>query len=217
MASLARVLLALLAVACVVALTVACGSGDDSVRDDASGSEPVAAEDLPLVEIPTRWASANARDMQTLIASTGTVFIGEVTGVSQRITEVGAAPSGGPGRPAAVPISQFQVTVVQSLRGAPVAGESVVVEQPGGVTTRVDGSQARIVLEGDEPIQVGRTYLFFASARADGILTTAPFGRFVVGADGSLESPGAFSASGVARQLSGLSLEEAAAEVRNAR
>ena len=91
------------------------------------------------------------------------------------------------------------------------------MEQPGGVTTRVDGSQARIVLEGDEPIQVGGTYLFFASARADGILTTAPFGRFVVGADGSLELPGAFSASGVAKQLSGLSLEEAAAEVRNAR
>ena len=164
--------------------------------------------------------------MRALLASTGQAFVGEVTALaSERNVEIGsgsfADESDGPikrapGRQASVPISQFTVTVVRSLAGDLIAGQSVVLEQPGGVITRADGSQAQVVLGGDEPIQTGQTYLFFASSRADRVLTSSPFGRFAVQDDGSLAAPSHFSEVPVARQLAGLSVDEAASEVQNA-
>ena len=117
-------------------------------------------------------------------------------------------------RHASFPISVFQVKVVRSIVGDLTVGQSVALEQPGGLITRTDGSRARIVLEGDEPIQVGTRYLMFTYVRADGTLASSPFGRFIVGNDGSIAPLGKWASLPVARQLDGASVEEAAGEVQ---
>jgi hypothetical protein len=222
--SLGRFLAILFGAACVVAAVSACGSSGDSARNPDDGRNSVVADDVEVVEVPTHWASGNAADIKTLIASTGTVFVGEVRAVSQRTAQIGGelpggeatgANSGKPGgrQPASFPISTFEITVVRPLAGGLSAGQAVKLEQPGGVTTQTDGGQARIQLEGDEPLEVGRTYLIFASARADGVLTTAPFARFAVGEDGSLASLSEWADLPAARELSGASIDEAASEV----
>ena len=221
----------LLAAACVVAMVAGCGASGDSARNAEGGSNPEVAEELPVVEIPARWASANAQDMKTLITSSGTVFVGEVTGLSeQRTVELGGpAGDGGPStasnsvksaavrRQASIPISVFQVTVVRSLAGGLAAGETAALEQPGGVITRSDGSRARVAFEGDEPLTIGTRYLIFASVRGDGVLTSAPFGRFTVRDGGSIAPLEGWSGLPVARQLTGVNVDEAAGEVQNAR
>jgi hypothetical protein len=92
----------------------------------------------------------------------------------------------------------------------------VAIEQLGGVTTGPDGSQARIILEGDELLEAGRTYLFFASIGPDGTITSAPFARFAVGSNGSLAALPDWAHLGIAARLAGMSVEGAAAEVQNA-
>jgi hypothetical protein len=207
--------MALTAVA-VLAVAVACGSGEEQARNGDSGSNS-AVSDLPVVDVPARWASGNARDLPTLIASTGTVFVGEVVALSgQRTQTVGRGAATAEGPSADFPISEYQVTVRRSLAGGLAEGTSVTLEQPGGVTTGADGSQARIMLEDDEPLEVGQTYLIFGSLGEDGVLTTAPYGRFVV-ENGSISPLDGWAQLPVAEQLAGRSVEDAAAQVENAR
>ena len=230
-AFLGRVFPIWLAAACVVAVVAGCGSGADSVRNAESGRNSLVAEELPVAEIPTRWATANARDLNALIASSGTVFVGEVTGLrEQRTAELGD-PSGAGGsasgtnpgkegagrRQASIPISVFEVTVVRSLAGGLAEGETAALEQLGGVITRADGTRARVMLEGDEPLTIGARYLIFATVRADGVLTSAPFGRFKVSDGGSVAPLDGWSGLPVARQLDGVSVDEAAREVQSVR
>jgi hypothetical protein len=228
LASLGRVFPVLFTAACVVAVIAGCGSGGDSASNAEVGRDSEVTADAPVVEIPTRWASANARDMKTLIASTGTVFVGEVTGLSeQRTAQLGgptsagdASPGDNPGdagtgrRQASIPISVFEVTVVRSLAGGLAEGQTATLEQPGGVITRTDGSQARIILDGDEALTIGTRYLFFASVRGDGVMTSAPFARFTVRDDGSIAPLSEWSGLPVASQLTGVGLDDAAREVQ---
>jgi hypothetical protein len=199
----------------VLAVVFGCGSGDDSAQNADPGNNSVAS-DLPVNEVPTRWASGNARDLPTLIASTGTVFVGEVVALNgQRTQPVGRGAVTGEGPRANFPISEYQVVVRRTLVGGLQEGDSVRLEQPGGVTSGADGSRARIMLEGDEPFEVGVTYLIFGSLREDGVLTSSPFGRFVVD-NGSLKALEHWTDLPVARQLAGDSVEAAGREIQGA-
>jgi hypothetical protein len=220
----------LLSAAALVAVLAACGSSGDSDQDIQGGRNSPVVGDLTVVEIPTRWATANAQDMKTLLASSDAVFVGEVAGlIEQRNVEFGgptsaadAPPAANPGkdavaRRASVPISVFQVTIVRSIAGGLTEGQKASVEQPGGVITRSDGSQAQVVLDGDELLTPGTKYLFFASVKGNGALTSAPFARFTVRDGESLAPLDGWSGLPVARQLNDRSVDEAADTVRNAR
>jgi hypothetical protein len=212
----ARILTALLA-ACLTAVLAACGSVPDAERSPAG--------DVPVIRMPARWASANARDVQTLVSSTDAVFVGQVTALSgqrdEHIRPTQDAGEGDPdkpatGRPAGFPISIYDVLVQNSIHGSLAEGSVVVLEQPGGLSTGSDGSRAIVVLEEDELLEVGGTYLFFANVDADGVVTTAPFARFVVGGDGSITPLDEWRHLATAQRLESLGLEGAVQEVKSA-
>jgi len=217
----------LLACLCLSLLLAGCGSGAGSVRNQEPGRNALVPNDTPIVEVPARWASANARDVQTLVQTTDAVFVGEVTALTgQREERLGIIESESTGsnpprkpatrRPVDFPISVYEVLIQRSLAGAPAEGSDVVLEQPGGLITRADGSQARVILEGDEMLEAGRTYLFFASVKDDGVVTSAPFARFVVSDDGSLAPLKSWADLPAAQRLASLSVDEASIEVQAA-
>lgn len=215
----------LLACLCLSLLLAGCGSGADSVRNQEDGKNTLVPDPAPVVEVPARWASANARDVRTLVQTTDAVFVGDVTALTgQREERLGPAGNESAGsnpaqkpatrRPADFPISVYEVLVQRSLRGALAEGSTVVLEQPGGLTTRTNGSQATIILEGDQMLEAGSTYLFFANVQPDGAVTSAPFARFVVSNDGSLAPLESWADLPAAQRLASLSVEDAVVEVQ---
>jgi hypothetical protein len=180
--------------------------------DGGEGSDvPESRANLPVVEVPARWASAHASSLDSLIDNTGTVFVGKVTrSLGQREADVG---SGAPSK-AKFPISSFEIRVISPLRNGGRQGDLVVVEQPGGVVDQPSGKVVA-VLEGDEPLAVGKTYLFFSTTKESGALTSPPFGRFEMGNDGRAQALKSWGGSGVARALEGLTVSEASARVRS--
>jgi hypothetical protein len=170
------------------------------------------------IEIPTRWASANARDLRTLVAASDEVFVGRVVRLEGQ-TDQPVPGAGGVGerQPTTFPVSRFEVRVVRQATGGLGAGTMVIIEQAGGVTTQPDGTEARLILDGDEPLKVGATYLFFATRKPNGSLTAPPFGRLVVGASGRLDPVGPWSSLGAIQELTGLSPDEGAMRAEAAR
>ena len=180
--------LLILAAAGLSLFVFACGGGTDSPRD-AVPSEPAHSHeesDIPVVHVPTRWATGNASDLRSLVASSGTVFVGRVAGLKETRVEDPFGGAGSSGDRPSLPVSVFEVQVETSLAGEAAAGSTVIVEQVGGVLANPDGSRTRFVLGGDEPLAVGERLLFFAARKSNGSLTAAPFGRFEVSGDGTL-------------------------------
>ena len=208
-----------LALACFGLLVAACG-GSDSPSGDAGSAEPSAShgdDGIPVVHIPTRWATGNAADLRTLVATNGTVFVGRVTGLKETRLEDplgGAGPSSDRAR---VPVSVFEVKVDASLAGGARERSTVLIEQAGGVSLNLDGSHKLFVLGGDEPLAVGERYLFFATTKSNGNLTAPPFGRFTVSGDGTLLPSATWARLGAVQQLAGLRVEEARREIAEAR
>lgn len=228
-----------LALACALS-AFACGGDDDddgtaSVTATASGSTkpsrtlaaastatpdagssaaptvvPVPTPELELVVLPSTWASGVARDIPTLVGAAGQVFLGEVLRLKEQTEE----PQAGP-RPD-VPISSFEVRVDTVIAGTVSSGSLVTIDQVGGTTTQSDGTIVTLQLEGDEFLSVGARYLFFAANKSNGSLSSPPFGRFEVGADGTLQAIQYWVMVPVAIQLSGLTTEEALNEINAA-
>jgi hypothetical protein len=192
------------------------GGGTDSPPRSAAPSEPAHSHedsDIPVVHIPTRWATGNGNDLRTLVASSATVFVGQVAELKETRVEDpfgGAGPSGD--RPS-LPVSVFEVQVETSLAGEAAAGTTVIVEQVGGVLANPDGSRTRFVFGGDEPLAVGERHLFFAARKSNGSLAAAPFGRFEVSGHGTLATAPQWADLGVARELSGLRVDQAKREI----
>jgi hypothetical protein len=219
LASLGRFLPIAIAAVTVLAFVAGCGSGGDSAENADDGRNSSVAANVPVNDVPVRWASANARDLPTLLRSTGTVFVGRITALKGQHTQQigrGAVVPGSGGPSVSFPITEFEVTVVRSLQSGLEEGSSLALEQPGGLITRTDGTPGRIALEGDEPIDVGKTYLIFGSVRADGVLTTTPFGRFVV-ENGRASPPEGWEHLPAAKQIAGRTIDDVALEVENAR
>jgi hypothetical protein len=157
----------------------------------------------PVAEVPARWNTSSAVDVGTLARSTGTVFVGEV------------AAKAGQRQVSRFPVSTFSVAVTEPISGGLAIGDVVAVEQPGGNTQSSDGRTVLVALEGDRPISVGATYLFFATLREDGVYTTSPFARFDIGAEGRVSAPRPWVHLGAAAALDGAMAADALEMVRD--
>jgi hypothetical protein len=155
--------------------------------------------------MPARWAWGDAARLDTLTKSADVVFSGTVVRVEQRT--VGTASGGGDASGQAprfldLPLSEFELHVESVVSGNLTAGSAIVLQQLGGVETRPDGTQVRIMLNGDDPLRVGEKYLLFASFQKDGSMTAPPFGRMKVRADGSLVAEEGWGHLGALKELS---------------
>jgi hypothetical protein len=189
------------------AVLAACsgGSADNSAYQQDSGT---------VVEIPARWATDIASSVPALTEASDVVFVGRVVRpLPQRSERLPGRANGGTGTE--FPISAFEVAVESVMSGPLSAGASVVVEQPGGTRTGSDGAYT-VVLERDERIRPGQTYIFFATQKENGTLTAPPFGRFVIGQDGKVDAPDAWQELPASQELSGMDMAEAAAVIEGA-
>jgi hypothetical protein len=207
--------LLILAGAGLSVFVLACGRGGDATSGDAVPSDAATSHEdhIATAHIPTRWATGNAKDLRTLVATSGTVFVGRVTELKETRLEDpfgGAGPSGN--RPS-VPVSLFAVAVESAVAGGAATGSTVIVEQVGGVSAGQNGIPTQFVLGGDEPLAVGARYLFFATTGSSGNLTTAPFGRFEVSGDGTLAGAQQWADLGAISQLDGLRVDEARRQI----
>lgn len=208
---LAVLVLSLAASAVIVAERSTTSSSD-------SNSPPAAIE-----YVSARWASASARDLSTLLASSNAAFVGRVTqSLPQRLepAPVTAQPSPTSGDetgqrgPQGFPVSGFNVEVTTPLRGGLVSGQVIVVEQLGGEIVTADGTH-HVLLDGDSPITVGDVYLFFLRAKQNGTYSSPPFARFPV-QSGRITAPVGWEDVGVAGLLNNRSVADAQQEVADA-
>jgi hypothetical protein len=199
----------LAALAIMSALAVACGGSDSgSSSDHGVANEAAPAPGAPA-EVPTRWASAIANDLPSLLDSSDEVFVGRVTRVTGQRDEPAGAPR-------TFPITRYEVSVEQSISGTLTPGAAVVVEQGGGTIRSSDGTETRVILHGDEFLVPGASYLFFAGYKSNGTLAAPPFSRLRVAADGALHPLHHWASLGALQQLAGLSAVEAARAVGEA-
>jgi len=206
------------AVAGVSLFVFACGGGGaNAPGNGASSGDTTSAQgdELPTIELPSLWDSSSAASLETLIGSADVVFRGNVVALKGQRAALAqpADPSAPAPRWADLPVSQFEVRVESAVSGSLTAGTLMTFEQAGGVQTRADGSRVRIMLEGDQAVQVGATYLFFGSVREDGIIEAPPFGRMQVRADGSLAAEARWADVGALKQLSSMSVGDAEREI----
>ena len=198
----------------ITLLVVACGGegqGDGAGRNDANAVPGHASH---TQEVPTHWASGNAKDLRALLRTSDEVFFGRVTGVLGQ-SEVELPASIAKDR-VGLPITSFEITVERVMAGGLAPGASVVVEQVGGTIETSGGATMSIILQHDTLLLEGAEYLFFAAYKNNGKLSVAPFGRLQISADGSLEPLPVWSGLGALRQLTGLTASEAAARVGQA-
>jgi hypothetical protein len=216
-AKLSRLLI--LSVAVLSAFVFACGGGADDPEGGAPGGDTTLAqgEELPTIAMPARWATGDADRLDSLIASADAVFRGKVVALKGQRTTLSQPGGGEPGAPAPrfadTPVSQFEVSVESVLSGNLTPGTAVILEQLGGVEIRQDGTQVRIMLEGDEPIEAGQTYLFFGTFQEDGTIVAAPFGRMKVQPDGSLVAEAGWGHLGALAELSRRNLGDAERQI----
>jgi hypothetical protein len=197
-----------------------CGGGTD---EPTNGTQPgghhhsAHGHELPTIELPSLWDAGSADRLGTLIGSADVVFRGNIVtlkGQRTALSQPGGAESGAP-RPrwGDMPVSQFEVLVESVVSGSITPGTSVTLEQLGGVQTGPDGTRVRLMLEGDEPIEVGQTYLLFGSFQDDGSLVVAPFGRMKVGPHGSLAAEPGWEHLGALADLSRRNLGDAERQI----
>lgn len=106
------------------------------------------------------------------------------------------------------------MTVETQFKGA-FDDAQTVVEQIGGLIEE-DGEDVLVILEGDEPLVVGATYLFFSIEKANGAVNTPPFGRYVVGSDGTVEPLEDWRDLALSQQLQALSSDKLQELIQNA-
>jgi hypothetical protein len=153
----------------------------------------------------------------TLTAESDLVFVGTVSAELEQRSEAAGRLQEIEGSEG-FPISRFVVSPEQVVSGglSRTMTDTVIIEQPGGEMTRSDGTVVEVSLEGDEPLEVGRQYLFFASAKENGTLAAPPFGKLpIVG--GAIVAPEGWATIGAVQQLAGLQMSAALAEVEDVR
>jgi len=197
-----------LVLAASIAVLVGCAEagpengGSDTIH---SGSH-LGAGGAQVVAVPAHWAWGDAERLGTLIGSADVVFTGTVVALEGQ-RPVLSQPGGGGSeastpRWANIPVSQFEVRVESAISGNLTPGSAVTVEQIGGVETRPDGTQVRLMLHRDQPLQLGEKYLFFGSFQEDGSIVAPPFGRMKVGPDGRLVAEASWEHLGALAELS---------------
>lgn len=188
-----------------VIAAVALISLDDNDDGSATPSPTATASPTPSINVRTLnvdWASDNADTLQRLVGSSTHVFIGEVL----ELTGIRLENLSGRGDPIEVPVSIFDVSVETQFKGS-FNDALAVVEQLGGIIEE-DGEDLLVVLDADEPLQPGTTYLFFSIEKDNGTLNTPPFGRFVVQPDGTVQPLDDWKDLSLSQQLQALSADK---------
>lgn len=186
-----------------------------------AASESLGNDEIQVIEVGTRWASAKYPDATALIEASDAVFVGRVTRlVGQReepMGRIGPDPNqetlpGGKPTPRNTsskpfPMSLYEVSVDASLSGLQEVA-SVIVEQAGGLTTNSDGTQVILVLEDDELLLPDHTYLFFAqrSESDQSDFLTSPLTRLELQPDGKFKTVAPWQYLDSLREFSGLSI-----------
>jgi hypothetical protein len=189
--------LACLALAALVLAGCATSADEQAHERDADG--------LPIEHIPVRYATALADDPETLADSMDAVFAGEVIGVLEQ-----RSVSAGEGDERPLPLSVFVIRVDASA-GEPAVGSVVEFEQLGGVADTANGP-VHVVLEGDELLAVGQSYVFVARQDGPATFSASAFARFPV-EEGRLAAPKGWEETGAAQALAGLTVDEAIARL----
>jgi hypothetical protein len=176
-----------------------------------------------------RWPALNAESLEALVSAYDTILIGRVTGVRVEYEPVPTGPVASPefpdGNPKAsssppafesTPESIYIVAVERVIRSArPEDSETASVYQRGAL---VDGVAYQV--SDDSLLDVGTTYLFFVEDLLPQLgldmYSGAPFGRYVVGDGSIMVSDSAWSDAPAVRELDGLSLSDAIAEIEAA-
>jgi hypothetical protein len=167
----------------------------------------------PYVEVVgVRWATASGASVPALVSSSDAVFTARVTAELPQREETLPGPPDRPTEARTFPVSRFEAAVESASAGT-VPGGTVVIEQAGGEDP---GDGHTVVLEGDEPMVVGQTYMFFATQKENGSWATTPFGRFAVREDGALEVAEEWRALPASQALAGQQLAVAEGRVRSA-
>lgn len=192
----------LLVVAVLGLLWAGCGSEQDSPRPE-----------VEVVTITARWATEGAQSLDGLLESNPLVFVATVEG--QRVR---AHSRGGPDEPAKspvqvldnLPISLFSVRVERSWSPDLSVGETVIVQQVGGMLNRSDGSHVEIRIDTDSPLSEGTTYLFFSqrSPSQPDHLVTWPFARLELDATAKFRPLEGWRDFGGVHELAGLGPNE---------
>jgi hypothetical protein len=173
-------------------------------------------------EVSVQWAVGNASSVGRLVATSDAVVVGTVTELAEQkdlpiIPGVDAESAPVPGKPSvemsAFPVSVFRVQVDDAVFGA--TQDELFVTQAGGLYVAGNGQQRRVILDEDEPLVVGETYVFFLSERADGTYSSPPFARYVVDG-GRLAAIGGWGDFAGVESLQGLATSEVAEEVHSA-
>jgi hypothetical protein len=184
----------------ILLLLAACGSA----ANEAPQSADIDADGIPIARVAARYTTALAADLDTLVASTDTAFVGEVVGTNGQRHLTFADTNRG------IPITTYLVRVDES-NGDPAAGSTVEVEQFGGVIQTSDGNDVRVVLDLDSPMYAGDTYLFIANEDG-GTFTASAFARFPI-QNGRVAAPAAWEQSGASVALAGATVDEAMEKV----
>ena len=190
--------------ALTLALFSACGGGGSN--DEATSDDP------QVIEVPTRWASGNANDLASLVATSDEVFTARVerlAGTREEGILGGTGESTGGKRGSTFPITSYDITITRSFVGDRAVGSAATLEQAGGVSA---DTGARMMLENDPPVEVGKEYLFFATVTDAGALTTPPYGRLEVG-PGRLTAVGPWGELGALKQLADVSADNLGGEI----
>jgi hypothetical protein len=184
-------------------LAVACSGG---------GAQP----EPEVVHVGARWAFDPSADVSALATSSDIVFVGKIESVSGQRYEnsylQGAVSNPIPGKPTpdltrGFPVTAFNVSVSEALSGDVVAGQQITIEQPGGLTTGPDGNEVVVLLEGDEPVEVGGTYLLFVQRKPNGSYNTPPYARFAMN-EGSFQAIASWSGFPAAETIEGVDIAQ---------
>ncbi|MEX0684253.1 MAG: hypothetical protein WD472_12460 [Dehalococcoidia bacterium] len=196
---------------------VACSGSSDQTSDDPT--------DYEVREVPARWSTAQASDLRTLVSSSDVVFVGTVvTRAGQADAPLGPTSSGEAAqfaqqpvtRQAGFPVSKFDVEVTKAIVGALTEGDALVIEQPGGFVSGADGVRSLLVLEGDQPLEPGVSYLIFATLKPNGAYASAPYARMRI-AHNDVSAGETWRHLPAVAQLEGQRLDQAIAEISDAR
>jgi hypothetical protein len=163
-----------------------------------------------VVEVHTRWATAHASSVESLTEFSDAVFVGRVTRLAGQREEPPP-----PGARGSFPISRYEVAVQTAVSGPVEPGSTLVMEQSGGMVGASDTGQRLVILEGDTPLEPGRTYLFFATRKDDGAYISAPFTRLALGPGQRLAALEPWRDIPAMRALDGRTVPEAVAEVQS--
>lgn len=174
------------------------------------------AKAIPVIQIGVKWASGLASDITLLNNSSDEIVIGKVTKFEGQRIDDGGTLAIGPLQTESMPISLYELVIESPINGLLNEGDTVTVEQRGGVSKRSDGTTVRFVLDGDEPLRVGTSYLFWLarSTAQNDHYSTVPFARMMKTLDGSFVASKHWAEMSALKELSGLGQSQLQAAVR---